>query len=184
MSLSYALVALLLSSPASAREYPFPPLTREDTRIVIEKSVPADTLVRHPAFTVKIPKGWSLHPVGPSERLEASLTATPTEDVKNDQTYFGIHLRNRPAAASLENRKESAVKLGRKARFLELDGRRWLELEYSMEGSLGKPLAVWALFTPHDGKEVIVLAGTPEKEREKHEATLRRIIESVRLSGK
>jgi hypothetical protein len=187
MSKGLTILAILVSSPAMAgREYQFPKLTENDTktRIVLEKTLPDETIVRHPQFVVKIPKGWTLSPVGPSDKMYASLTATPTEDFENEETYFGINLLKEHSKTTLEEKKIKAEKSGKKARFVTWNSQRWLLREDSQKNGAGTMVRSWVAFGDANGIEVWVTAATPVSKLSQYEQPLFKIMESISLNKK
>src|SRR5579862_5942928 len=103
------LATLLLASVTSAEPayevFNVPPFTdNQAPESVTKKSLRRDTIVEMDSFNVVVPKGWSFMAAGVSDKMTASLTATPTEDIDHDETYVGVNERRAPPSVTLEER--------------------------------------------------------------------------------
>jgi hypothetical protein len=167
----------------ATREYTFN-LTEKDTntRAVLEKSLPEETLVRHSLFTVKIPKGWTFQPMGPGEKFKASLTATPTEHLSSEETYFGIHVRQQNTGISLENRKLQIEKTGKTAKLVFWNNQKWLLTEFTEKDAAGNQAKNWVAFGGINGNEIVVTSATPESKTGQFSHLLIQIMESISLN--
>ncbi|MFH0925319.1 MAG: hypothetical protein V1872_06755 [bacterium] len=79
----------------------------------IIKDLPNSTVVTHYYFSITIPKGWSIqygNNTDNKKRLKASLTTTPTNNIYQDKTYIGLHLRRTPPIKTLEETKANLFK--------------------------------------------------------------------------
>jgi len=179
------ILLLVLPVPAFASQiYPFPNLTRKDTdtHIVTKLNLPDETVVQHEKFSLTVPKGWSINPVGPSDNAVASITATPTSDVENSKTYISFHIRTTPSTMTLEERKTQNEKKGRTAKFVSWHDQRWLLVQYFSDNERNKRQKYWAAFTNAGGTEFWTVAGTPEADASKYEGILLKIMESSTLT--
>lgn len=170
-------LCLCLSSHALAlRESPFPSSP--------QKNLTDDTRFTHTLFSIVIPKGWSVNPEAPSDKLNGGLTSTPVSDIKTSETYLGIHIRREAPSLTLEQRKANFDAKGKESKFVTWQGHRWLLSEAAMDSAAGNPLHTWAAFMIAAGTELLIVAGTPKTQLAKHQSTLLKIMESVSLSKK
>lgn len=176
MKLNLLTAALLVcaSSAFAITEAKFPTAPVKNTQ--------AETRIVHPSFSITVPKRWSYNPEGANKKFSGGLTITPTVDIAMSDTYLGVHVLKSPSPLTLEQRKAKFDKDGRSAKFVTWQGKRWLLNEGKMDSDSGKPIHTWAAFSEPSKTGLVVIAGTPEADLAKYQASLFKVMESISIS--
>ncbi len=137
-----------------------------------------ETLVDHPRFQIRIPKGWSCKQ-GRTERAEA-LTCTPGADVENDKTTFVISRLYKVDVRNLDQLETSLKKVSsRKVSRAKMSGQAWVLATDSVTD--GEKFNEWIYTTSMGSSEWLTLVMVPESKASSYEASLRAIAQSMFL---
>lgn len=167
--------------------YNVPPFTENgSSETVTKKEVPRTTVVQMDPFSVAVPKGWTFMAAGQSEKMTGSLTATPSEYLDTDETFFGVNERKEPPFLTIEERAQKINKEKKdwQTHFEDINNVKWLVTEFHENSKVSsKQIKRWAAFAVVKGKEYWILAGTPDDKLKEMESVLYETMRSVAIRG-
>ncbi len=162
----------------AAEDYDFSNLTRKDldSHVELKKNLPADSKIKNCLFSIVIPKGWSINPVGPSDKMKCSITATPSEDVENDKSYIGLHARKDPSKLSLEERMKRYQLEGKEVSLKTWGGIKWVFMRTIRSND---KITEWAGFAVRGNQEFWLVAAAPSGNESEMARSIEKVMSSV-----
>jgi len=149
--------------------------------VIFRNNLPDTTIVQSSYFSILVPKGWSVFVSQADEQYKLSVSASPSQQLKNDVPYISLHVKRVPSAKSLQQREAELTKQqqrGEKVYFATWRGHRWLVYEHPRK--VGKEDAkAWTAWTIAGGQHILLVAAVPHSLLSSVENQLKGIMQSA-----